>query len=222
MFHKHVLVFIWYLSIFFTRNHWDAGALLLFSSNFKENQTVGLQNNLLNSWGKQRCIALPRMEIYRLTLTITAQKVHRLCPSLRELSGHLCLAPVLSLSSVQSLSRVWLFATPWAAVLQASLSVTSFWSLLKLTSIKSVMPSNPLHNGYSLFSPGLGTTPSGFKERIRVFNSVLFQGSLVFYYRVAECEACVSFRRNTPNVRHALATPGLEEHVCPLGETLLT
>ena len=45
-------------------------------------------------------------------------------------------------SSVQSLSRVQLFATPWIAAHQASLSITSSWSLLKLTLIKSVMPSS--------------------------------------------------------------------------------
>ena len=47
-------------------------------------------------------------------------------------------------SSVQSLSRVWLFATPWTAARQASLSITNSQSLLKLMSIKSVMPSNYL------------------------------------------------------------------------------
>ena len=43
---------------------------------------------------------------------------------------------------VQSLSRVWFFATPWTAAPQASLSFTVSRSLLKLMSIKSVMPSN--------------------------------------------------------------------------------
>ena len=47
-------------------------------------------------------------------------------------------------SSVQSLSRVWLFATPWIAVRQASLSITNSQSSLRLTSIESVMPSNHL------------------------------------------------------------------------------
>ena len=47
-------------------------------------------------------------------------------------------------SSVQSLSRVRLFATPWTAARQASLSITNSWSLLKLMSIESVMPSNHL------------------------------------------------------------------------------
>ena len=47
-------------------------------------------------------------------------------------------------SSVQSLSHVWLLATPWTAACQASLSITNSRSLLKLVSIESVMPSNKL------------------------------------------------------------------------------
>ena len=50
----------------------------------------------------------------------------------------------LQFSSVQSLSYVRLFATPWTAARQASLSITNSWSLLKLMSIESVMPSNYL------------------------------------------------------------------------------
>ena len=48
------------------------------------------------------------------------------------------------LSSVQSLSCVRLFATPWPAALQASLSTTNSQSLLRFMSIESVMPSNHL------------------------------------------------------------------------------
>ena len=47
-------------------------------------------------------------------------------------------------SLVQSLSHVQLFETPWTAARQASLSITKSWSLLKLMSIKLVMPSNHL------------------------------------------------------------------------------
>ena len=47
-------------------------------------------------------------------------------------------------SSVQLLSNVQLFATPWTAAHQASLSITNSWSLLKLMSIESVMPSKHL------------------------------------------------------------------------------
>ena len=47
-------------------------------------------------------------------------------------------------SSVQSLSHVWLFATPWIAARQASLSITNSRSSLKLMSIESVMPASHL------------------------------------------------------------------------------
>ena len=54
-----------------------------------------------------------------------------------------CLHPVSGqFSSDQLLSRVWLFATPWIAACQASLSITTPWSLLKLMPIESVMPSS--------------------------------------------------------------------------------
>ena len=56
-----------------------------------------------------------------------------------------------SLSSVQSLSHVWLFATPWTAARQASLSITSFQSLLKFMSIELVMASNHLIRWRPLF-----------------------------------------------------------------------
>ena len=49
-----------------------------------------------------------------------------------------------TISSVQSLSRVRLFATPWTAAPQASLFITNSWNLLKLMSIELVMPSNHL------------------------------------------------------------------------------
>ena len=51
---------------------------------------------------------------------------------------------VVQFTSVQSLSRVWLFVIPWTAARQASLSINNSQSLLKLMSIESVMPSNHL------------------------------------------------------------------------------
>ena len=50
----------------------------------------------------------------------------------------------IGISSIQPLSQVRLFATPGTAACQASLSITNSWSLLKLMSIESVMPSNHL------------------------------------------------------------------------------
>ena len=68
-------------------------------------------------------------------------------------------------SSVQSLSHVWPFATPWTAECQTSLSSTNSWSLLKLRSVESVMPSNHLILCRPLLLP-----PSIFPS-IRVFSS---------------------------------------------------
>ena len=69
------------------------------------------------------------------------------------------------ISSVQSLSHDRLFVTPWTAACQAFLSVTNSWSLLKLTSIKLVMPSNHLILCRPLLLP-----PSIFPN-IRVFSN---------------------------------------------------
>ena len=69
------------------------------------------------------------------------------------------------LGSVQSLSHVRLFATPWNAARQASLSVTNSLSLLKLMSIESVMPSN-----HPILSHPLLLLPSIFPS-IRVFSN---------------------------------------------------
>ena len=52
--------------------------------------------------------------------------------------------PSVQFSSVQSLSRVWLFATPWIAARQASLSITNSWNSLRFMFIESVMPSSHL------------------------------------------------------------------------------
>ena len=68
-------------------------------------------------------------------------------------------------SSVQSLSGVWLCATPWTAACQSSLSITNSWSLLKLMAIELVMPSNHLILWHSLL-----LLPSIFPS-IRVFSN---------------------------------------------------
>ena len=47
-------------------------------------------------------------------------------------------------NSVQSPCRVWVFATPWTPARQVSLLITNSWSLLRLVSVESVMPSNHL------------------------------------------------------------------------------
>ena len=73
--------------------------------------------------------------------------------------------PFNEFCSVQSLSHVQLFVTPWTAACQASLPITSSWSILKLMSIESVMSSNRLILCRPLILP-----PSSF-HTIRVFSN---------------------------------------------------
>ena len=80
-------------------------------------------------------------------------------------TGHQGKGPLkVSFSSVQLLSCVWLFVTPWTAVRQASLLITNSQSFLKLMSIESVMLSNHL-----IFCCPLLLLPSIFPS-IRVFS----------------------------------------------------
>ena len=80
--------------------------------------------------------------------------------------------------SVQSLSRVQLFVTPWTAACQASLSITNSWSLLKLTSVELVMPSNHL----ILYHPLL--LPPSILPSIRVLFSSLHQVAKVLEFQL--------------------------------------
>ena len=68
------------------------------------------------------------------------------------------------ISSVQSLSRVQLFAVPWTAACQASLSIINSQSLLKLTSIESVMLSNHLLLCHPLLLPSIFASISVFSS----------------------------------------------------------
>ena len=101
-----------------------------------------------------------------------------------------------TISSVQFLSPVRLFANPWTAASQASLSITNPWSLLKLVSIESVMPSNHL-----IFCHPLLLLPSIFPS-IRVFsNESVLRIRLPKYWSVScsispsnEYSGLISFR----------------------------
>ena len=75
--------------------------------------------------------------------------------------------PSVQLSSVQLLSHVQIFVTSWTVACQASLSITNFWSLLKLMYIELVMPSNHL-----ILCCPLLLLPSIFPS-IRVFSNEL-------------------------------------------------
>ena len=76
-----------------------------------------------------------------------------------------------SVSSVQSLSPVRLFATLWTAARQASLSITNCWSLLKLMSIELAMPSNYLILCHPISSCLQSFPTSGSFQRSQFFAS---------------------------------------------------
>ena len=76
----------------------------------------------------------------------------------------------LGFSSVQSLSRVRLFASPWIAAHQASLSITNSRSSLRLTSIESVIPASHLSHPRSSSSPP-ALTPSQHQSLLQWVNS---------------------------------------------------
>ena len=99
--------------------------------------------------------------------------------------------------AVQLLSCVRLFVTPWIAACQASLCITNSWSLLKLMSIESVMPSNHLILDHPLF-----LLPSIFPS-IRVYSNesalcIRWPKYWSFTFNISpsnEYSGCISFRK---------------------------
>ena len=114
---------------------------------------------------------------------------------------------VVQFSSVQSLICVRLFVTPWIAAHQASLSITNSWSLPKLMSTESVMPSN-----YLIFCHPLLLLPSIFPS-IRVFSNesaflIKWPKYWSFSFSISpsnEYSGLISFRRDWLDL---LAVPG--------------
>ena len=100
----------------------------------------------------------------KVDLCFVQQKIKNLGRWYLEFWDSMCIYACV-FSSVQLLSQVQLFATPWTAALQASLSITNSQSLLKLMSIESVTPSNHLILCHSLL-----LLPSIFPS-IRVFSN---------------------------------------------------
>ena len=106
----------------------------------------------------RRCVYQPSMQCH----------VEHSCDNCTDLVSHGALsAATVQVSSVQSLSHVWLFVTPWTAACQASQSNTNSRSLLKLMPIEPVMPSSHLILCRPLLLPPL-ISPS-----IRVFSNEL-------------------------------------------------
>ena len=117
---------------------------------------------------------------------------------------YMMMATGKAISSVQSLSCVQLFATYCTAAHQASLSITNFWSLLKLTSIEAVMPFNHLILCRPLLLP-----PSIFPS-IRVFSNeavlpIRWPKNWSFSFSISrsnEYSGLISFRRSVKATLH--------------------
>ena len=115
---------------------------------------------------------------------------------------------ITQFSSVQLLSRVQLFATPWTAACQASLSITNSRSLPKLMSIESVIPSNCLILGHPLL-----LLPSIFPS-IRVFSNesvlhIRWPKYWSFSFNISpsnEYSGLISFRMDWLDLRAAQGT----------------
>ena len=88
-----------------------------------------------------------------------------------EIDRHYVMKLSFHFTSIQSLSHVRLFANPWTAACQASLSITNSESLLKLITIKSVMPSNHLIPCHPLSSWLQSFPASGFFPMSQFFAS---------------------------------------------------
>ena len=124
---------------------------------------------------------------YETEKTILFTKSQKFEIILRYLNMH-----VFQFSSVQSLSRVRLFATPWIAALQASLSVNNSWSSFRLSCIESVMASSHriLCHPLLLLPP---TPPNESTFRMRWPNYWSFSFSII---PSKEHAGLISFRRD--------------------------
>ena len=125
--------------------------------------------------------------------------------------------------SVQLLSHVWLFATPWIAAWQASLSITNSQSLPKLMSIESVMPSN-----YLILCCPLFLLPSIFPS-IKVFSnesvlSIRWPKYWSFSFNISssnEHPGLIFFRMDWLDLLAVQGTlKGLLQHYSPKASTL--
>ena len=103
----------------------------------------------------------------------------------------------IALYTVQPLSRVQPFATPWTTAHQPSLSTTNSWSLLKLKSIKSVMPSNHLILCHPLLLPSIFHSIRVFSNELALCIRLPKYWSFIFIISPSnEYSVPISFRNN--------------------------
>ena len=110
---------------------------------------------------------------------------------------------------VQSLSPVQLFATPWTAAHQASLSFSVFWSLLKLVSIESVMPSNHLVLCHPLLLlPFSVDAPASVQQGLSSFHQLQCWGAAPGLLFHCVGSGCLTWRMAISPRSNSSASPG--------------
>ena len=117
--------------------------------------------------------------------------------------------PSVQFSSVQLLSRVQLFAIPWTAARQASLSITNSWSLLKLMPVEAVMPSSHL-----ILCRPLLLLPLIFPS-IRVFSSestLLMRWPKYWSFNMTQQSHCWTFTPRKPELKETHVFQCLLKH----------
>ena len=144
-----------------------------------------------NAWKwKVKVKLLSRVRLFGTPLTAASRLLRPWdFPGKSSRVGCRCLLQIIS--SVQSLSHVRLFATPWIAARQASLSITSSRSSLRLTSIESVMPSSHLILCLPLLllSPIPPSIRGGQSTGVSALASFLPKNT-----RIVDLKYCVSYR----------------------------
>ena len=120
--------------------------------NYKQNKKITyIMGENICKWCKQQGLNFQNIQTAHATQKQQKKPSHKVSRGpkwtllqRRNTDGQQTHEKLLQIRSDQSLSRVWLFSTPWIAAHQASLSITNSRSSLRLTSIESVMPSSHL------------------------------------------------------------------------------
>ena len=158
------------------------------------------QNLNIKNWKRSEKVGTARVgNSFSRHLKTRQRRGLRLCPEdqVRTLGEQVSMGCVQRriVIAVQSLSHVRLFATPWTAVCQASLSFTISWSLLKFMSIESMMPSNHLILCHPLFLPSIFPSIKDFSNESAL--CIRWPKYWTFSFRPSnEYSGLISFRTN--------------------------
>ena len=149
--HSHTHIFIYFISFILTSSFYLPHFLTVSQSSWHVLTKCKLIYIIIR---RENCLHRKKSDYFKLSrnwLLSYLMLLHDIsfaytdcCISLSFVCSFLVECPGTPIRSDQSLSRVWLFETPWIAARQASLSISNSRSSLRLTSLESVMPSSHL------------------------------------------------------------------------------